>query len=209
MKNLNTTPNARKYSSLLLFFIAIISMNAFAQMADGQTAYKIADGSKISVSGTSNLHNWTSAASSFTCEANAKIKAGQLQDISSLNFSLPVTNLKSKESLMDTRTYKAMKASEYSRIIFKLTNAMVSNQKSVKVTGDLTIAGVTKEITIQGAYFLSDDEVLTLTGSKDLKMSDYNIKAPSFMLGALKTGNGVTIDVLLKLKKSSLISQLK
>jgi len=32
-------------------------------------------------------------------------------------------------------------------------------------------------------------------------MSSHDVKAPSFMMGALKTGDDVTIDILLQLKK--------
>jgi hypothetical protein len=209
MENSKTKPQAaRKYFSLLLF-ITIISSIAFTHTAQGQVSYKIAEGSKITVSGTSNLHDWTMLASNFLCEANLKVKSGQVQDLSSMSFTLPVTNLKSKEALMDTRAYKALKSEQFNKILFKLTDATIlSQQKTIKATGSLTIAGVTKEITIQGAYIISNDDILTLTGTQAIKLSDYSIKAPSFMLGALKVGNEVSIDIALKLKRTNLLTQV-
>ncbi len=56
-------------------------------------------------------------ASNFTCEGNFKVKGGQLQDLHSLRFSLPVTHLKSKDKGMDTRAYKALKAKEYNKLL--------------------------------------------------------------------------------------------
>jgi len=141
---------------------------------------------------------------SFSSEASLDLKGQQLQDISALSFSLPVINLKSKEELLNTRAYKALKSSQYSRITFKLTNAtVVSSERTIKATGSLTIGGKTNQITIESNYIINGDEI-TIKGSKTLKMSDYNIKAPSFMLGALKTGNEVIIDISLKLKKSNI-----
>ncbi len=191
---------------MLLSFIIILGVNAFTQTAQGQVSYKISEGSKITVAGTSNIHDWTMLANTFSCEGTFKIKNGQVQDLTSLTFTLPVTNLKSKENLMDTRAYKALKAEKFNKIIFKLTDATVS-QKTIKAKGNLTIAGVTNELSIQAAYILNDDGSITLTSSEPIKMSDYGMKAPSFMLGALRTGNEVTIDILLKLKASNLITQ--
>ena len=179
---------------------AFIVAAALTGEAKAQTAYKVLPGSHIKVNGTSNLHDWTMLATNFSCTANVTLKADQLQDISGLNFVLPVKNLKSKEDLMDTRAYKALNAEKFNQISFKLTDAVVNaQQKSVKATGSLTISGVTNQVVIQANYTTSGDEIL-FKGSKSIKMSDFKIKAPSFMMGALKTGDEVVIDISLKLK---------
>ncbi len=203
MKNLNAnTRRTRGYFSRFLALIVVLSMNAFTQKTQGQTSYKVMAGSQIKVSGTSNLHDWSTLANSFACDGNFIVKGGQMQNVSSLNFILPVTNLKSEWSLMDTRTYKALNAEQFKTITFKLTQAtVVPQQKIIKAIGNLTIGGVTNEIAIQTAYVLNADETITCKGTKSIKMSDFKIKAPSFMFGALKTGNEVIIDILLKLKK--------
>jgi polyisoprenoid-binding protein YceI len=85
---------------------------------------------------------------------------------------------------------------------FKLSDAtVIEAQKLIKVTGNLTIAGVTKAITLQANYAVGADESVQFKSSKAIKMSDFKIKAPSFMMGALKTGDDLTINILLKLKK--------
>jgi hypothetical protein len=202
MKNLNK--NIYSKSRLLGFItlITLVTFGLFSQKVYSQTPYKIVTTSHIKVLGTSNLHDWDMNAESFTCEGNFIVKGGVLKDISSLSFVLPVVNLKSKESLMDKRAYKALKSDEFSKITFKLTEATVNNaQKTIAVTGNLNIAGVTHLIKLQSTYMVNADESITCKGSKAIKMSDYNIKAPSFMLGALKTGDPITIEILLKLKK--------
>jgi polyisoprenoid-binding protein YceI len=78
---------------------------------------------------------------------------------------------------------------------------VVTKEKIINAVGDLTIGGVTNQVSLQAAYVLNADESITCTGTKSIKMSDYEIKAPSFMLGSLKTGNEVIIDILLKLKE--------
>ncbi len=203
MKNINIRTFSIQRYGLLSTFLLALGMLLFSTTAQSQTSYKVIPGSTIKVFGTSNLHDWNMTAGTFTCEGMLKVKDGELQDVSSLSFSLPVTNLKSKEDLMDTRAYKSLKAAEFSKITFKLKDATMLPQQKLKATGSLTIAGVTKEVVITSAYVMNSDDTITFKGSKAFKMSDHNIKAPSFMLGALKTGNDITIDILLKLKKQN------
>jgi hypothetical protein len=188
-----------KVAIALAFFI-ISTLNGFQLKA--QTLYSIAPGSLITVDGTSNLHDWTMNASKFSCDGKLLLANGQLKDITALTFVLPVQNLKSKESLMDTRAYKALNEESYDKMTFKLSDAtVIEAQKLIKVTGNLTIAGVTKAITLQANYVVGADESVAFKGSKALKMSDFKIKAPSFMMGALKTGDDLTVNIVLKLKK--------
>ena len=193
MKAINQNFGLKAMFSLII----ILLCNAVTY---AQTPFKNVAGSVITVKGTSNIHDWTMQASSFSCDGSFILKGDQLQDIKTLNFVLPVVNLKAKEDLMTTRAHKALKAEEFSKITFKLTDAtVVPGQKIIKVTGNLTIAGATNPISLQANYSVNGDE-LTCKGSKSIKMSDFKLKAPSFMMGAMKTGDEVTIDFTLKLK---------
>lgn len=198
-----TNNKVSKIAFIALCLIAFFTITALtAQQAKAQTAYTVAPGSQITVEGTSNLHDWTMNASKFSCDGKLMVANGQLKDIAALTFVLPVKNLKSKESLMDTRAYKALNEESFDKMIFRLSDAtVVDAQKLVKVTGNLTIAGVTKLVTLQSNYMISGDESITFKASKIIKMSDFKIKAPSFMMGALKTGDDLTINIVLKLKK--------
>ena len=198
-----TNNKVSKIAFIALCLIAFFTITALtAQQAKAQTAYTVAPGSQITVEGTSNLHDWTMNASKFSCDGKLMVANGQLKDIAALTFVLPVKNLKSKESLMDTRAYKALNEESFDKMIFRLSDAtVVDAQKLVKVTGNLTIAGVTKLVTLQSNYMISGDESITFKASKIIKMSDFKVKAPSFMMGALKTGDDLTINIVLKLKK--------
>ncbi|MCB0855839.1 MAG: YceI family protein, partial [Bacteroidetes bacterium] len=59
--------------------------------------------------------------------------------------------------------------------------------------GQLTIAGVTKTITLNADCKVSDNGQITCTGSKKIKMSDYGIDPPTAMFGTIKTGDDLTI----------------
>lgn len=197
MKRLNNIKTAFTHISVIVFMI-ITGLST--QQVKAQ--YTLTTSSQITVAGTSNLHDWTMDATKFSCEAKMIVTNGQLKDITSLVWTLPVKNLKSKESLMDTRAYKALKTEAHDKMIFKLTSAsVVESKKIVNVSGTLTIAGVTKTVAIQANYVVATDESVNFKASKAIKMSDFGIKAPQFMMGALKTGDDLTINIALKLKK--------
>lgn len=196
MKNFSLTP-IKFILIATLFNISILAQTAYAQ-----APYKAVTGSQIKVLGTSNIHDWNMVSSYFTSDVNLSITDGVLKDINALNFVLSVKNLKAKDDLMNTRAYKALKESSFDKISFKLTDATVSpSQKIVKAFGNLTIAGVTNKIALQTTYIINADESITFKGTKVIKMSDYKIAPPSYMMGAMKVGDEVSIEIQLKLKK--------
>src|SRR5208282_5876100 len=77
-----------------------------------------------------------------------------------------------------------------------------------KTSGQLTIAGQSKPVTMDVEFRLSPDGV-TVKGSYTLKMSDYGIKPPTLMLGAIKVRDPVTIrfDLVLKPQDATMIKK--
>lgn len=184
---------------LLLAATTAICLIAFSNAASAQI-YKAAPGSALKVNGSSNLHDWVMNAQSIQAEGQFVFKGNDLQDITSLTFSLPVNGLKSKEDLMDSRAYKALKEEQFKRIVFKLISATVTGNM-VKATGTLTISGVSKEVVLQAKSVEGADGTISFIGNKKIKMTEFGIKPPTFMMGALKVADEVAIDFTLKLKK--------
>jgi polyisoprenoid-binding protein YceI len=160
----------------------------------------------VKVSGSSNLHDWTMEAKSGTIEANLNLASNvsYLAGIQSLSFNLPVKNLKSTEgNLMDTRAYDALKADKYPNISFKLLSAAPfaneTNKSQFKVTGELTICGVTKQIEMVAHSTKNADGSVIITGQQKFKMTQFNVRPPSFMFGALKVTDDLTIDYIVRL----------
>ncbi len=161
----------------------------------------------VKVVGSSNVHDWNMVAQNPTCEAEFGAITGDNipKSLSSLSFSVNAKSLKSEHDSMDGRTYKTIKADEYPKITFKLTSATItSTQKSkflIKASGNLTIAGVTKPIIMQVNGEVKADNTITCTGEEKIKLTDYNIQPPSFMLGAMKVANDLSIKFTLNFKK--------
>ncbi len=192
------------------FGIIMICFSGLPLILIAQDSYRAvpSQDDDIKVLGTSNLHNWTLETKNISCSAQFNFLPGsnhQPQSLTSLNFSIPVQNLKSGESLLDSRAYAALKAAKYSTIVFVLTAATIlpaqKDHFQVKSTGNLSIAGVTKLIDMDVDCLVNPDGTITCSGSGKLKMTDYQIKPPAFMFGALRTGNELTIDLTMILNK--------
>jgi polyisoprenoid-binding protein YceI len=185
---------------------AVIFLAGLPGITRAQNTYKAAD-PDIKVLGTSNLHNWSMEAKDISCSAKFDFLPGnssQLQSLTALDLSIPVHNLKSGESLMDSRAYDALKADKFAAITYVLTSATIvpgqKNQFQVRSTGNMTIAGATRPVALNVGCLVNPDGTITCNGSEQLKMTDYKIKPPVFMLGALRTGDALTVNFSLTLK---------
>ncbi len=67
--------------------------------------------------------------------------------------------------------------------------------------GKLTIAGVTREIAMDVYCTVNKDATITCVGSDKLNMTDYQVKPPTFLLGAMTTGDAITLDFTVVYKK--------
>ncbi|HSZ32523.1 MAG TPA: YceI family protein [Puia sp.] len=195
-----------------IMVLGILLIVGSTQVLQAQTKYKILETKDIDMklSGTSTLHNWTMETQTFTGEAQFGFKSGniQLNSIKSLSFNLNVTDLKSGEKGLDKNAYKALKTDQYKDIVYKLSSAKVMSEKNgkylIKTQGNLSIAGVTKDVAMDVYAVVNKDGSITCTGSDKLLMTDYQVKPPKFMLGAMKTGDAITLNYTIVYKKDLL-----
>ena len=143
--------------------------------------------SSMKIAGTSTLHDWESKVENFTAVARM-----QGETIQSAGFKAVVSSIKSGTSAMDSNTYKAMKQSEFPNIEFTSGPLTISGS-SLLVKGSLTIAGTTRKIEFKAVIEKWSEESITVKASYQLKMSDYGIDPPRAMMGAIRTGDDVTI----------------
>ncbi len=187
--------------------LAIILLAAISGPLRAQQAYRTAD-PDIKVLGTSNLHNWSMEANDLSCSAKFTFGSAAGSPPTALNsfdLTIPVHNLRSGESLMDSRAYTAMKADKFATITYAQASSVIlpgkNGQFQIRSTGNLTIAGTTQLVVVTASCQSNPDGNISCSGSQPIKMTDYQIKPPSFMFGALKTGDALTINFSLILKK--------
>jgi polyisoprenoid-binding protein YceI len=165
-----------------------------------QTAYQ-APGADVKILGSSNLHEWKMKAESAACDAKFTVTGNQLTALNALNFTVQVKKLKSGEGLMDSRAYTALNADKYSTITFSLSTGAVERQANgylIKANGNLNISGVSRPVTLVANGMVNADKSITITGVQKIKMSEYKIKPPTFMMGMLKVSDDVSVQYSLK-----------
>jgi polyisoprenoid-binding protein YceI len=210
---------ARKLTStvafIACFLLAAVALVA-AEPAAPTTSLGLAPDSRLWLAGDSTLHPYTSNATKV--EATARVD-GSLSGgpavaraviveggLKSLSVSVPVEGLKSGESGLDKNLRKALKRESAPVIRFTLVDYKTEPAQDgglvVKARGRLAIAGVEKEVLVEGACRFGP-EGIEVTGAKDLLMSDFGIKPPTIMFGAVKTADMVVVHFDLKLKASA------
>jgi polyisoprenoid-binding protein YceI len=160
----------------------------------GQTRYTPNTPSKITIAGTSTLHDWTMASSETTYEAQFEVDAdGAPVRLASLTFTVPAESLKSGKGAMDKNAYSALKTDTYKQIAFQLSSASM-DAKTIQCAGKLKVAGVTKQVEVDVTYTLLPGNIIQCKGTKKIKMTDYGVEPPSFMFGSVTTGDEITIS---------------
>jgi polyisoprenoid-binding protein YceI len=181
-----------------LFASIAVGLALFMTLS-GQTSHKYKiDKNKIIIKGTSNLHDWKMEVEDINGNMDADIKDNKIESINSLTLNVNVNSIKSGKSLMDKKTYYALKSELYPEIHFSLSGIsdIIINNKGQLVTanGVLSIAGIKKSIQIKAIGSTYNNGDLGFTGSKSLKMSDFNIMPPTAIFGTLKTGDSIVVE---------------
>ena len=152
----------------------------------------------ISISGTSTLHGWTVTAGEVTdFPSNLTLSLEETQTIDSFSFSVAVMSLDGgRGASMNGKIQTALQATTSPTITYSQSQpaALVkqADQWTLSSTGTLTMAGKEKAITVD-VQLEEQDGTLVFKGSKDLKMSDFEMTPPSAMFGQIQTHDAITV----------------
>jgi len=186
--------------TLFLKFILLFSISfSIALSASAQTKFHKAEESAITVLGTSTFKDWALTSSQMNSEAEFELdKTGNPEHLQSLAFRLEVKSLKSGTRGLDNNAHDALKFDKHPFISFRSISSTILEDKDgnyiVSVKGTLTIAGVSKEKNIDTVCVRNSNGSLSCTKEVKLLMTDFEVTPPVFMMGAMKTGDEITIS---------------
>lgn len=172
-------------------------------------------GSELSIDGTSTLHPWTTRTDSVgfvfhvapgtarPADARGLATLVRTQAVHGASVDVAVHKLRSKESKLDKNLWKAMRNDEFPNVHFELASytlgaAHAGDTLSIRAQGTLTICGKEQKLELE-ALAHAGAGGLWLVGSKELLMSDYGIRPPTMMMGALRVGDRVQVHYRLLL----------
>ena len=182
-------------------FIGIALVAAAAMTANAQSRAILAPASKMWIEGTSNVHDWKVEANQVDAVIEldaAGLAAAPGKMITKVTLTIPVTSLKSEHAKMDENIRKALKADKNPDIIYTLTSieSVAGETKdgfTLRAAGTLNIAGVQNAVTTEIAATRQTDGTIKATGTVPVKMTAYQVKPPTAMLGAIKCGDEVKV----------------
>ena len=199
--------------TIALPLLATLSLPA----ADQMTTFAARSGSKMRIEGTSNIHDWQvespfiggmmEVGSNFPTEPGQAVTPGKVE--AKADVFIQVRSLKSIEKdgkpymdSMDNVMWDHMKEPENKRIIYRLSELTLKEAPKAKdapyvfeAKGDLAVAGVTNKITMVVNVLPLGEKKLKITGTTNIKMTDFKIEPPSpkIAMGLIKTGDDVKL----------------
>ena len=163
--------------------------------------------SRLWLEGDSTLHAYSSTATKVSVEGEIEgpatlkrtlIGLAREKGLKGLAFRIPVQGLKSGKAGLDKNMRRALKADEFPEIVLRLEAYILAPQVAgagifqVRAAGRLEVAG--KESTLElEAQASAADGRLRVRGVRELLMTDFGIKPPTMLLGALKTEDRVVV----------------
>ena len=184
-------------------FAFLISALLMTGVLTGQVLKIVPGSSVITINGTSNLHDWKSKAE----QINGELVLSGTDQVKSFRLDIPVKSIKSGERMMDSKTYETFEANKHPNIAFRLTDVtnLQINGDNVNVVfnGNLTMAGATRKVAIKANGKSTRPGTYIFNGNVSLKMTDFQMKPPTALLGALKVGDGIRLDFDITLMEQS------
>jgi len=160
--------------------------------------------SLVKVEGTSTLHDWS---------VETKLLGGFIELDPAFNLEkpvpgkvnarvavlIPVRQLKSDKTAMDTVMYESMKEKDNRRIDYRLTEMTLKEAPKAAdapflfdTTGELVVAGVTNKIQMAVTMVRVGADKLKFNGSIPVKMTSFGIQPPT-KFGVFSTGDDVKL----------------
>jgi polyisoprenoid-binding protein YceI len=203
------------------FLIPLFALAATATAGQAQgtdVSLELRPGSELSFEGTSTLHAFHCKTTKLQAmvqvdAAYSEARVSELRrPLKTFEVVIPVKSLSCGNKGLEDNMRKTLKADLYPDIRYELSTyqipstSVTDNGFTLQTVGKVTVAGKqnTIEMPIQ-AERLSDGNAKA-TATQSLQMTDFGIKPPVFMLGALKTGNKIVVSFKLVASPRTLAS---
>jgi polyisoprenoid-binding protein YceI len=184
-----------KNSFFLFAFILLWQVPLFAS---SPVKYQIKS-HDFQIEGTSNLQSWTADVEQVNGTFSLTVDNGKITDLQDVTLQINANSIKGSEGRrMDSKIYEALDTSSNPNITFVLRDvtSLAENPGAHRVSsrGVLTVAGVSRVVTLNTVGRVLPNGDLEFSGTQKIKMSDYRVSPPTALLGALRTGDEVTLN---------------
>jgi hypothetical protein len=168
--------------------------------------------SSVRVDGTSNVHDWhvkgieIGGQITFKADVPPGATVKQVREAiiakpsAAADVTIRVKSLESGKKDMDKKMYGAMNADSIPTIQYQLKElALMEDARAdqevfdVWTSGTLTINNVARELKMPMRLTVVDGKHLRISGETAMKMTDYKVKPPTALLGAIRAGDQIKV----------------
>lgn len=188
--------------------LIVLALLAPVLAAQGAAAPRLTvqPGSRLWVDGTSTVRGYRCSTDAVEGRADAE-RAGSLADLADgagpVEVSVRVASLDCRDATMNGHMRNALKAREHPVIRFHAPAVAVTAggaEGTARAAGTLTIAGAERPVALEAVLAEEAGGAVRVRGSTRLRMTEFGVRPPSLMLGAMRVHDPVTVhfDVVLK-----------
>ncbi len=165
-----------------------------------QKAYTLSPGYAVDIHGTFSIHSWSERIEKVSGDMEGSLNTDGSVDVSSIRIVMGARSIKGDMgSVMNNKTYKALKAEANPDITFLLTVPIRLTQlngdgKTATLQGNLTLAGVSRPVIMLVRSFKVVKGTMSFEGEQKIRMTDFGVKPPSALFGTMRASPDITID---------------
>ena len=195
-----------KVQAILALFVLLPALAAAPRR---DAALDLQPESRLWVAGTSTVKAFQCQAGAFDAkiestgtDAVAAVLAGE-KAVSTIEVTVPAEKLDCRNGTMNEHMRKALKAKDFPTVVFRASSydlARTADSVGVTLDGTLTLGGVEKPITVKAQAKSGADGTLIVSGTREIRMTEFGLKPPTLMLGTMKVDEKVTVGFAVVLK---------
>lgn len=155
------------------------------------------DASQVAIHATSSVHPIEAVAGGIAGTVELAVADGRpdLGQPAGASISLPVNRINARNTVYDTELRRRLDARRHPAITGELTGAEASGGVYL-LTGDLTLRGVTRSVTVEAAVTLDGDERLEASWEQTIDIRDFGLKPPRVLMLRVHPEVRVTVSVV-------------
>jgi polyisoprenoid-binding protein YceI len=201
-------------SNSLLSVLAAAAAIAAPAAAQQSVRLALLPGSTLQIEGTSTMHGFTCKTDKMEAyiDVDPAFRVKQLTEVAhpivKTRIVIPVKSLKCGEGKMNDNMYSTLQADKNPTITYVLSTYSLDGTATetafgANAEGVLNIVGKDKTMSMPIKVQRLADGTATAAGKYNLLMTDFGIKPPKFMFGALRVGNEVKVSFNIKASASA------
>lgn len=190
--------------------LALIAMIAAAARAQSTAELAVGSESRVWIEGSSNIHSWSCSATAVDATIAVEVAFKEDPDfpryLKTVRVKVPVTALKCGHDQMDKSLRRALKADDTTRSPYITASfeavrngSDTTNALTVNTIGALEIAGRENTVKMNVGTTRLANGTIEAQGEVPILMSDFGVKPPTALFGALRANDRVVVKFALTL----------